>query len=350
MNLGQELQIILVTGASGFIGGAVARRLRAENCTVRTLVRRNSDTSALTAAGCELCYGDITDPLSVGEAMQGTDAVVHCAAFASDWGPRETFVRVNVEGSRNIFNAALQNKVKRVVHISTTDVFGIYRDGRVIDDTFPIKNLGFPYSDTKAEADRMALAYAQEQGLPVVVLRLAWMYGQGDHHFIPELVDAMRSRQMIFFGSSHNTIPLCYIDNLTDAVILALTRDEAVGQGYIVCDGVVISWKELTDLLAAQLDLPKVKWTIPLPLAQVVATAAETWAKITRSTTRPALTRYELAVGGRDLHYSNSKICRELGFSPRILPEEGLVRTIEWLKSVDLSKIKKKTESEHRGP
>ena len=342
MKLGEDIQTVLVTGGTGFVGGAVAQRLRSESCAVRALVRRNSDTTALTAAGCELRYGDITDAASVREAMEGVDAAVHCAAFASDWGPRETFVQVNVEGSRHIFDAALESGVKRLVHISTTDVFGIYTDGRVIDDSFPLKGTGFPYSDTKAEADRMALAYAQERGLPVVVIRPTWIYGPGDRTFLPELVDAMRKHEMVFFGSPRNTIPLCYIDNLVDAVLLTLTRDEAVGQGYIVGDGAVVTWQELTDLLADKLDLPRVKQTIPLPLAKTVAVGAETVAKIEKSTKRPALTRYELEIGGRDMHYSNSKICRELGFSPRVLPEEGLARTIEWLKSVDLSKIKTK--------
>jgi 2-alkyl-3-oxoalkanoate reductase len=342
MNLGEDVQTVLVTGGTGFVGGAVARRLRSANCTVRALVRRNSDAAALTAAGCELRTGDITDAASVQQAMEGVDAAVHCAAFASDWGPRETFVQVNVEGSRHIFDAALQSGVKRLVHFSTTDVFGVTTHGRVIDDAFPLKATGFPYSDTKAEADRMAHAYAQERGLPVVVIRPTWIYGPSDRTFLPELVDAMRKHEMVFFGSPDNTIPLCYIDNLVDAVVLALTRDEAVGQGYIVSDGAVVTWRELTDLLAEQLDLPVVKRTIPLPLAEGVAVGAETWAKITKSTKRPALTRYELEIGGRDMHYSNAKICRELGFSPRVLPEEGLARTIEWLRSMDLSKIKTK--------
>ena len=342
MNLGQEIHTILVTGGTGFVGGAVAQRLRSDNCTVRTLVRRNSDTAALTAAGCELCYGDITDAASVREAMQGVDAVVHCAAFARDWGPRETFVQVNVEGSRHIFDAALQSEVKRVVHFSTADVFGVYRDGRVIDDSFPLKETGFQYCDTKAEAERLAFAYAQDRGLPVAVIRPNWIYGPGDRTFFPELIDAMRIHQMAFLGSSRNTIPLCYIDNLVDAVVLVLTRDEAVGQGYIVGDGAVISWRELTDLLADQLNLPRVKLTIPFPLAKVVAALAETLAKATKSTKRPALTCYELEIGCRDLHYSNNKICRDLGFSPRVMPEEGLATTIEWLKTLDLSKIKTK--------
>jgi nucleoside-diphosphate-sugar epimerase len=342
MKLGQELHTVLVTGGTGFVGGAVARRLRSESCTVRALVRRNSDVAALTAAGCELRTGDITDAASVREAMAGADGAVHCAAFASDWGPREKFVEVNVEGSRHIFDAALDSGVKRLVHISTSDVFGIYTDGRVIDDSFPLKGAGFPYSDTKAEADNMAQSYARERGLPVAIIRPMWIYGPGDRTFLPELVDAMRKKEMVFFGSSRNTIPLCYIDNLVDAILLALTRDEAVGQGYLVGDGAVVTWQELTDLLADQIDLPRVKRTIPLPVGKTVAVGAETWAKITKSKQRPALTRYELEIGGRDMHYSNAKVCRELGFTPRVLPEEGVARTIEWLRSMDLSKIKTK--------
>jgi nucleoside-diphosphate-sugar epimerase len=184
--------------------------------------------------------------------------------------------------------------------------------------------------------------YAQECGLPVAVIRPAFIYGPGDRTFFPELVDAMRKHEMMFFGSRHNNIPLCYIENLVDAILLALTRDEAVSQAYIVCDGADVSWKELTDLIADQLGLPRVKRTIPLPLAEAAAVGAETLARMEKSTRRPALTRYELGFGGRDLHYSNSKICSELGFSPRVMPDEGLARTIEWLKTVDLSRIKTK--------
>ena len=333
MNLRQQIRTVLVTGATGFVGGAVAQRLRSENCIVRTLVRRNSDTAELTAAGCELCFGDITEAASVQEAMAGADAAVHCAALASDWDPPERFVQVNIEGSRHIFEAALQCGVKRIVHISTTDVLGVYPDGRTVDDSYPLKKTGFPYSDTKAEAERIAFAYAKERGLPVAVIRPAWIYGPGDRHFLPEIVEAMRAHQMMFIGSSRNTIPMCYIDNLVDAILLALTCPEAVGQAYIVCDGAVMSWRELTDLLADQLGLSKVRWTVPLPVAQVLAFGAETLAKLEKSTKRPALTRYWLAFGSRDLHYSNSKICRELSFSPQIMPEEGLARSIEWLKS-----------------
>jgi nucleoside-diphosphate-sugar epimerase len=188
----------------------------------------------------------------------------------------------------------------------------------------------------------MARSYAWERGLPAAIIRPTWIYGPGDRTFLPELVDAMRKHEMVFFGSPENTIPLCYIENLVDAILLALTRDEAVGEGYIVGDGAVVTWRELTDLLADRLDLPPVKRTISLPLAGAVAAGAEKWAKITKSTKRPALTRYELAIGGRDLHFSNAKIVHELGFAPRVLPDEGLARTIEWLKSVDLSTIKTK--------
>ncbi len=342
MHQGQEIKAILVTGATGFIGGAVARRLAAEGCAVRALARRNSDTAALAAAGIELRYGDITDAASVRAAAEGADAIVHCAALASDWGPWNTFVRINTDGARNVFDAALQAGVKRVVHFSTADVFGIFNDGRVIDDSFPLKKSGFPYTDTKVEAEEIAFSYARERGLPVVVLRPAWVYGPGDRTFLPEIVHAMRTRQMVFFGSPRNIMSLACIDNLAEAVVLALTREEAVGQGYLVCDGAEISWKELTERLADALGLPMPKLTIPFPVAQAVATAAETLARLTRSPKRPVMTRYALEFTGRNLRYSHNKISRDLGFDPKVMPDEGLRKTIDWLKSVDLTKIKTK--------
>ncbi len=342
MYLGQEIKTILVTGATGFIGGAVARRLRAEGCAVRALVRRNSDTAALTAAGIELRQGDITHAGSVRAAAEGADAIIHCAALASDWGPWETFARINTDGARNVFDAALRAGAKRVVHFSTADVFGIYTDGRLIDDSFPLKKSGFPYTDTKVDAEEIAFSYARERGLPVSVLRPAWVYGPGDRTFLPEIDHAMRTRQMVFFGSPRNTMSLAYVDNLADAVMLALTSEEAVGQGYLVCDGAEISWKALTERLADALGLPMPKLTIPFPVAQAVAAASETLARLTKSPKRPIMTRYALEFTGRNLRYSNGKISGKLGFEPKVLPAEGMNKTIDWLKSSDLTKIKTK--------
>ncbi|MFA6448145.1 MAG: NAD-dependent epimerase/dehydratase family protein [bacterium] len=336
------MEKILVTGATGFIGGAIARRLKGEKRAVRALVRRRSDTAALAAAGIELRYGDITDSASVLDAAEGADAIIHCAALASDWGAWETFERINVDGARNVFDAALKTGAQRVVHFSTSDVFGFNNEGRMIDDSFPIKKTGFPYPDTKIDSEELAFNYARKRGMPVVVLRPAWVYGPGDKTFLPEIVNAMRSRQLVFIGSSRNVMALTYIDNLVDATLLALERDEAVWHGYLVCDNEEISWRDLTNLIAENLHLTRPAITIPFPAAKGVAAASEAIARLAKSENRPVITRYALEVTARNLRYSNIKMRKDLGFAPKIMPAEGMRITMEWLKSADLAKIKTK--------
>jgi 2-alkyl-3-oxoalkanoate reductase len=342
MRHNNSLETILVTGATGFIGGAIARRLKSKNRKVRALVRKSSDTAALAAAGIELHYGDITDAISVFTAVEGADAIIHCAALASDWGTWETFTQINIDGARNVFDAALRANVKRIIHFSTSDVFGIFSDGRVIDDSFPLKKTGYPYPDTKIEAEKIAFEYARERGLPIVVFRPTWVYGPGDRTLFPEIIHAMRTRQMVYVGSPQNTLSLCYIENLVDAVCIALKRDKAVGHGYLVCDGAEISWRALLTALAENLNLPKPKITIPFPLAIAIATAAESSARLAKSPKRPFMTRYSLDVTCRNLRYDNRKIRRELGYEPMVMPDAGISKTIDWLKSVDVNTIKTK--------
>lgn len=333
---------ILVTGATGFIGGSIARRLLGRGHNVIALVRSPAAAAELESAGVELRRGDITDAASVRAACEGAEAAVHCAALASDWAPWEKFVEMNTNGAKNVFEAALDAKLSRVVHFSTTDVLGFRKDGKPVGDSAPLKKTGFPYPDTKIEAEKIAFELHRTRGLPVVAIRPAWVYGPGDRTFIPEIVHAMRTRQMVFFGNPRNIMTINYIDNLVDAVLLALEKENAVGRAYLVSDDAEISWARLTTVLANELGLTKPRITIPFPAAQAAATAAELIAKALKSKKRPVMTRYALEVTGRNMRYDIGRIKSELGFEPRISTEEGLRRTIEWLKSADLNNIKKK--------
>ena len=333
---------ILVTGATGFIGGSIAHRLLGRGHKVIALVRNPDAAAELESAGAEQRRGDITDAASVRAACEGADAAVHCAALASDWAPWEKFVEMNTNGAKNVFEAALDAKLSRMVHFSTTDVLGFRKDGKPVGDSAPLKKTGFPYPDTKIEAEKIAFELHRTRGLPVVALRPAWVYGPGDRTFIPEIVHAMRTRQMVFFGNPRNIMTINYIDNLVDAVLLALEKENAVGRDYLVSDDAEISWARLTTVLANELGLTKPRITIPFPAAQVAATAAELIAKALKSEKRPVMTRYALEVTGRNMRYDIGRIKSELGFEPRISTEEGLRRTIEWLKSADLNNIKKK--------
>ena len=144
---------VLVTGGTGFIGGALARRLKSAGHKVRIFTLPNDPALAtLDTSALEVYKGDICNAAQVSEAVKGCALVFHCAGLVSDWGPREIFWKVNVQGSRNVAEACAANKVKRLIYISTNDVFGL-REDVVMDESFPLAKWGEPYADSKIEAE-----------------------------------------------------------------------------------------------------------------------------------------------------------------------------------------------------
>ncbi len=333
---------VLITGATGFIGSHIVKSLIAKGHKVRALVRKSSDTSGIKGPGVDLALGDITDPESLAAAVLGMDAVIHLAAMVSDFGPYKDFIALNIDGVKNILNAAKDEGVSKFVHFSTNDVLGIHKGGVLVDDTFPYKKTGYPYPDTKIEGEKIAFEYHKKYGLPVSVIRPSWVYGPGDKTFIPEVVDAMRTGMMIYFGDKRNTISLNYIDNLTDAVLLLLERPEAVGEAFISNDDHPVTWEWLVKKLADGLDLKLPKITLPFNLAMGLARIVEFIFKLLKIKSRPPLTTYAIDICGSNMVYSARKMKEVLGYKPRVLPEEGMKRTIEWLLGEDLTKIKTK--------
>jgi nucleoside-diphosphate-sugar epimerase len=332
---------VLVTGATGFVGNAVVHRLVEAGHKVRCMVRRGSNTGDLVDIVWEKTIGDLRSLDDCRAAADGMEAVVHCAALVTDYGPWKNFKQINVEGSRNLAEAALRVKVGRFVYLSTNDVLGATAD-RTIDDTLPYRKTGFPYPDTKIEAETLLFDLYRKRSLPLVALRPAWVYGPGDKTFIPELVDAMNKGVMCYFGDKRNKIYLNYIDNLVDAMILALEKDEAVGRSYLLTDDEPISWERLCKALADGLDL-KAPWiTVPLVAAKAAALGMESAWSAARIKSRPFLTRYALKFMSSNLRYDINRARQELGYEPRVDVEEGLERTIDWLKATGIEQIKTK--------
>ena len=333
---------VLITGATGFIGSHIVKALITKGHKVRALVRKSSDTSNIKGPRVELAYGDITDPESLVAAVKGMDAVIHLAAMVSDFGPYKDFVALNIDGVKNILDAAKDEGVSRFVHFSTNDVLGIHKGGVVVDDSFPYKKTGYPYPDTKIEGEKIVFDYYKKYGLPVTVIRPSWVYGPGDRTFVPEIVDILRSGVMIYFGDKKNTISLNYIDNLTDAVLMLLERPEATGEAFIANDDHPVTWEWLGKTLTDGLGLKVREITLPFGLTMCLAKFMEFFFKLFRMKSRPPLTTYVVNISGSNMIYSAKKMKDVLGYKSKVLPEEGMKRTIEWLSRQDLTKIKTK--------
>jgi nucleoside-diphosphate-sugar epimerase len=328
--------VCLITGASGFIGGRLAKRLIAEGRPVRCLVRASSDTSQLERLGVELARGDLTEAGSLARAVDGCSYVFHCGALVSDWATTAEIERVNVGGTRSLLDASVAAGVKRLIHLSTTDVYG-YPEGVAIDETHVAARFANWYAQTKRQAEAQVRRASANGALEAVILRPATVYGPGSKEVVGEIARAIQGRHMLLVGRGRANAGLCYVENLLDAVLLALERDAASGEAFNVSDGLDVSWREFTDDLAAGLGCPPVRWSMPYPLAHALGFSLEHGYRLLRRSTAltlsPLLSRQAVQVLGKSQDFSNRKLRALLGWEPRVDYPSGLEQTLRWLRS-----------------
>jgi ornithine--oxo-acid transaminase len=334
--------VCLVTGASGFIGGHLARRLTEEGYQVRCLVRASSDTGLLDKLDVEIATGDLTSAASLARATEGCRYVFHCGALVSDWAAPKEIARVNVEGTRKLLKASVDAQVRRFIHFSSTDVYG-YPGGAAIDETHVGTRFRNWYAQTKLDAEAEVRAVEKADGLDAVIMRPATVYGPRSVDVIGAIARAIRDGNMVLVGGGRAIAGLCYVDNLMDAAVLALHHEAARGQAFNATDGLDITWKEFTDGLAEGLGYSQVRWSLPYWLASGTAFSVEhayrLWLKSTGLTTRPLLSRQAVHVMGKDQDFSNRKARELLHWEPNTDYATGLAATVAWLRAEGISAI-----------
>ena len=332
-------EICLVTGATGFIGGRLAERLAGEGRAVRCLVRAQSDTSRLESLGVELALGDLTSPSSLRSAAEGAEAVFHCGALVSDWASTAEIAAVNVAGTRSLLEACHDASVRRVIHLSSTDVYG-YPGGVAVDEHHVPARFRNWYAQTKLEAEAEVWRTVGARELEAVILRPATVYGPGSKDVIGEIARALRGGHMLLIGRGRAVAGLCYIGNLLDAAVLALDHEAASGEAFNVSDGLDISWRELTDALADGLGCARARWSVPYWLAYALGFSLEHAYRLLHQSfglsTSPLLSRQAVHVLGRNQDFSNRKLREMLGWEPRVGWAEGLAATLAWLRAGQL--------------
>ena len=334
-------ELCLITGATGFVGGHLAQRLVADGYAVRCLVRAGSDTSLLDALDVELAVGDLTAPASLAQAVDGCRYVFHCAALVSDWATVEEITRVNVQGTRGLLEACVDSSVARVVHLSTTDIYG-YPGRPAIDETYVGQRFRNWYSQTKLAAEAEVRQVEKENGLGVVILRPATIYGPRSTDVIGEIARAMVGGHMLLINGGRVVAGLCYVENVVDAAVLAVRSERATGQAFNVTDGLAVTWREFTDGLAGGLRCSQARWSLPFWLANAIGFSLEHGYRFLRRTTglktQALLSRQAVAVLGIDQDFSNHKMRETLGWEPRIDYATGLAKTVAWLQNDYLSR------------
>ncbi|MGQ9586498.1 MAG: NAD-dependent epimerase/dehydratase family protein [Anaerolineae bacterium] len=334
-------ETVLVTGGAGFIGRHLVQKNLELGHEVTVFELPGAPGLAeLARQGVRVVEGDIRDAEAVQRACRGQDVIFHCAAVVTDWAPRRLFDEVNVGGMENVCRAAVEAGVSRLVEMSTNDVFGL-REGVVIDETFPYQPWGEPYPDTKLQATEIAWKYYREHGLPVTMVYPCWAYGPGDRTFVPLTADAIVKRELIFWRKDVIVWPT-YIANLVDLLILISEHEAAVGEGFLVHDGVSDTFQGFCDKIADSLGVPRITTHIPYGAALAAATVMEWIWRLLRRRMRPLLTTYTVKNLGSRLQFPIAKAERLLGWKPPIAYEQGFAETMAWLKQTDPSTWKGK--------
>lgn len=324
----------LITGATGFIGSHLAQRLSSAGYAVRCLVRSSSDTARLERLPVELVTGDITDAGSLGAAVDGCRFVLHCAALVSDWATVREIKRANVAGTRNILEAAAAASVQRLIHLSTTDVYGYPGAADVTEDYLPSAFSNW-YSESKRAAEAEVRYVAQARGLETVILRPATVYGPFSEDVVGEMARALHAGQMILVGGGRANAGLVFAGNVGDAALLALRHNAAAGQAFNVTDGLAITWSRFLGDIAAGLGCPAPRWRLPYGAAYALGAALEHGYRLARVVTglntSALLSRQAVHVLGRNQSFSNRKAREVLGWEPRVSYADGLKATLTWL-------------------
>lgn len=316
---------ILVTGATGFTGGALARELRRRGHTVRALVRNAAAAADLAKAGMELVEGDIRDSAAVASAAEGCRSIYHIAAvFRTAGHPDSYYHDVNVGGTLNVLNAARKHGVERIVHCST---IGVHGDVEVIPCTEdgPLAP-GDIYQRTKLIGEQMALE-AFNKDLNGVVFRPASIYGPGDLRLL-KMFKAIHRRQFLMIGDGKTLWHPVYIDDLVNGIILCGTVDAALGNVFILAGDRYMSLNEWTATIAGAVNRPVPRLRIPYFPIKMAAIACEAVCKPLG--VEPPLHQRRAGFFVKNRAFDISRARDVLGYRPQVSIAEGVQKTAEW--------------------
>jgi nucleoside-diphosphate-sugar epimerase len=321
----------VITGATGLLGSHVAEALVARGERVRAVVRPSSDTAFLRSLGVELVEGDLDRPTSLPRAVEGADVVYHCAARVGDWGPWSVFQRAIIDATGGMLVACQLAGVGRFLHVSSINVYGRpkLREGETVSEEAPLgRDLWWwdYYCRAKIEAEALVAAYPGAW----TVVRPSWIYGSRDRNTIPRVVAALREGRARIVGDGSNRLNIVHAADVAEGAIRAASHPGAVGRAYNLSSEGAVSQRELIDATTDRLGLPRLTRTVRFRLAFTAAFFAELVGRLAGRRRPPTLTRYAVALIGRPTCYSIERARRELGWSPRVQPLEGIRSVLDW--------------------
>ena len=312
-----------VTGGSGFVGGALVRRLVHDGWTVRALARADGAAAAVEKAGAESVRGDLDQTAAMRAGADGADVFHHAAAKVEDFGDPADFERVTVQGTKNALAAAREAGVPRFVHVGTEAALMAGQPLVNVDETTPLRpDSPAPYPWSKAKAE-LAVRDANADGLETVVVRPRFVWGRGDTTLLPQIVSMTKAGRFAWIGGGGQLTATTHIDNTVEGLVLGAARGKPGGV-YFVTDGDPVVFREFVSQLIRTQGLEPPTRTLPLPVARAAAAASESAWKLLRRKDRPPLTRFTVWVSALECTINDSRAREELGYREVTTRAQGL--------------------------
>jgi nucleoside-diphosphate-sugar epimerase len=318
--------VVLVTGATGFIGGWIARALRDLGATVRVTVRTDAQAQAMASAGFVPVPGNLahTSLTALAPALEGCRYVVHCGAWTGDQRGESTGWAVNVTATEHLAQAARQAGVERFLFTSSVAVYGLNPDP-VIDETAPLHPVGQRYPDSKIAAE----AAVRSSGVPWTIIRPASTFGPGGTAWSLRPIELIRANRMRLLGRDDGLVNPGYIENFVPGCLAALTAPQAEGQVLNLCDGYTVTYRDWYLRYARIVGRDR----LPSMPGMVLALANTPFAQVARRLLgRPSIGPWSVHFRRNPSRFSIDKARHLLGYDPQIDFDTAMQRTETWLR------------------
>ena len=312
-----------VTGGSGFIGGALIRRLVAEGWQVRALARSDAAADKIRANGAEPTPGDLDDPTSIHAGADGAEYAFHAAAHLGEWGKRADFERGNVAGTKHALQGCRDAGVRRFVHVGTEAALLAGDPLIQVDERAPLRfDSKALYSETKARAEEAVLA-ASGGGFETVVVRPRLVWGKGDTTILPGLVDAVTAGKFAWVGGGAHRTSTTHVGNVVEGLYLGAINGSPGGV-YFVTDGEPVVFKDFITRLLATQGIEAPSRSVPKPVAGALAATSETLWKWLPLRGEPPMTRLVFWLSALETTIDITRARNDLGYTPVRTIDDGM--------------------------
>jgi len=328
---------VLVTGATGLLGGHLIKELQQRGEDIRALVLPVESADRLEKQGVEVVYGDITDAGTLKPAVQDVELIFHLAGMMGVWRPLSDYRLVNVTGSENLYKAAQKAGVRRYIHTSSHTVYGLGY-GRFLTENDAIRPDPDPYSLTKSEGDRLMQRLMLNSEVETVILRPGTFFGPGDQLHFGRMAQKMRDGRGIIIGRGNNALPFCYVTDVVQGFMLAAYHENAPGNVYNITNDRPLTQLEMFNAIADAVGGVRPTRHLPyLPIYYGSIVAEKVVARVTR--TKPVVTQLGAMMFGSDNRHSVEKARRELGYEPEVDLRTGITIAAEWFNAGGMDEV-----------